>query len=212
LKGSLTIVQVTSFQGRKLQEIYGKSNEFHTSRRSWYLPVSPAPDHPDANSKKSKKRFPTLKLADGAVLRWDSYVNLRHVYKIDWTCLRPYSNPDTHWSMQYRLERESVIRMLAKGRVLTTYEAGPQFQTPDAQLQSLYIHDQPVRPHSQALLTSESDGASITSDENTEQSTPQQPTFLGSCRKGVGSMQRPTRDPPDGKRKCLLVTLLGAII
>lgn len=107
--------------------MYGKDNDFHASRRSWYLPVWPAPDHPDANSKKSKRRFPTLRLAGGARLRWDSYVNLRHVYKVDWVHLRPYTNPDTPQDSYFRLERESTVRMLAKGRVLTNYESGPQY-------------------------------------------------------------------------------------
>ncbi|KAF2742501.1 hypothetical protein M011DRAFT_371068, partial [Sporormia fimetaria CBS 119925] len=124
---------ITSFQGKRLHEIYGKSSEFHTSRRSWYLPISPAPDHPDATSKKSRKRFPTLELAGGAALRWDSYVNLRHVYKIEWKHLRRYNNADTPWSMEYQFERESMIRMLAKGRVLTAYEPGPQLQIPIAE-------------------------------------------------------------------------------
>ncbi|KAF3031246.1 hypothetical protein E8E12_000390 [Didymella heteroderae] len=110
---------ITSLQGKKLDQLYPKSNKFHTSRRSWYLPISPSPDHPDANSKKAKKRFPKLALADGATLRWNSYVNIRHVYKIDWTLLMPYSNLNTPGVTAFRLERESTVRMLAKGKVLT---------------------------------------------------------------------------------------------
>ena len=84
---------ITSLQGRRLDQLYNKPNEFHASRRSWYLPVFPTPDHPDAISKKTKKRFPTLVLANQETLRWDSYVNLRHVYKIEMTLLRSYTNP-----------------------------------------------------------------------------------------------------------------------
>ncbi|KAJ4403596.1 hypothetical protein N0V91_006472 [Didymella pomorum] len=121
---------ITSLQGKKLDQLYPKSNEFHTSRRSWYLPISPSPEHPDATSKKAKKRFPTLALADGASLRWDSYVNIRHVYKIDWTLLKPYSNLNTPRVATFRLERESTVRMVAKGKVLTLYEPSEQNSTP----------------------------------------------------------------------------------
>ena len=120
-------MQITSLQGRRLEQLYSKSNEFHASRRSWFLPVAPTPSHPDAVSKKTKKRFPTLILANGATLRWDSYVNIRHVYKIDISLLRAYSNPDTPTVEVYHFERESTIRMLAKGKSLTLYEPGPQF-------------------------------------------------------------------------------------
>lgn len=117
-------------QGKKLDQLYPKSNEFHTSRRSWYLPISPSPDHPDANSKKAKKRFPTLALADGAALRWDSYVNIRHIYKIDRTLLKLYANLNTPKTSLFRLERESTVRMVAKGKILTLYEPGVQVLLP----------------------------------------------------------------------------------
>lgn len=126
-------MKITSLQGRRLDQLYSKSNEFHASRRSWFLPVAPTPPHPDAVSKKTKKRFPTLLLADGATLRWDSYVNIRHVYKIDLSLLRAYSNPDTPSVEAYHFERESTIRMLAKGKGLTLYEPGPQFINPGLQ-------------------------------------------------------------------------------
>jgi hypothetical protein len=118
---------ITSLQGKRLDQLYGKPNDFHASRRSWYLPIAPTPDHPDALSKKTKKRFPTLELANQETLRWDSYVNIRHVYKIDVSFLRPYTNPENPDAEALRFERESVIRMLAKGKSLTLYEPGPQF-------------------------------------------------------------------------------------
>jgi hypothetical protein len=59
-------------------------------------------------------------------LRWDSYVNIRHIYKIQGSLLWSYANPDTPYQLVYRLERESTVRMLAKGKVLTTYEVGTQ--------------------------------------------------------------------------------------
>lgn len=121
---------ITSFQGKRLNEIYSKSNEFHASRRSWYLPIYPSPDHPDANSKKTKKRFPTLELAGGATLRWDSYVNLRHVYKIEWTHLKAYWNPELSERTVFRFDRDSMMRLLAKTKTLTNYEPGPQYSPP----------------------------------------------------------------------------------
>ncbi|KAH6639758.1 hypothetical protein C7974DRAFT_290424, partial [Boeremia exigua] len=129
-KRSVHFHLITSLQGKKLDQLYPKSNEFHTSRRSWYLPISPSPEHPDASSKKAKKRFPTLVLADDAALRWDSYVNIRHVYKIDWTLLKPYSNLNTPKMSLFRLDRESTVRMIAKGKVLTLYEPSEQLPTP----------------------------------------------------------------------------------
>jgi len=41
--------------------------------------------------------------------------------------LKPYTNPEFPNTKVYRFERESVIRMLAKGKTLTMYEPGPQF-------------------------------------------------------------------------------------
>jgi hypothetical protein len=122
--------QITSLQGKRLDQLYNKANEFHASRRSWFLPVAPTPDHPDALSKKTKKRFPTLQLSDDATLRWDSYVNIRHVYKIDLSLLRAYANPETTDVTAYQFERESLIRMIAKGKSLTLYEPGPQVPNP----------------------------------------------------------------------------------
>lgn len=190
--------EITSFQGKKLHEIYGKANDFHASRRSWYLPIRPAPDHPDATSKKSKKRFPTLELAGGALLRWDSYVNLRHVYKINWACLRPYANPDSPLEAHYRFERESMIRMLAKGRILTTYEPGSQFQGP--------ISPQPTIPYIRALtldqeveeqLSTKSDSASIASSDHSGQSPPPQSDFSTPREESSGNIQMPPKAPPD---------------
>ncbi|KAF9738781.1 hypothetical protein PMIN01_04064 [Paraphaeosphaeria minitans] len=117
---------VTSFQGKRLHEMYPKNNEFHASRRSWYLPISPSPPHPDATSKKMQKRFPTLALQHSATLRWDSYVNIRHVYKIAWPLLKPYTNPDTPHAQAFRLDRESCDKMLSKTKLLTNYDPATQ--------------------------------------------------------------------------------------
>lgn len=187
---------ITSFQGKRLDEIYGKPNEFHASRRSWYLPVYPAPEHPDALSKKSKKRFPTLDLAEGAVLRWDSYVNLRHVYKIDWTLLRPYSNPDTPNILQYHFEKESTIRMLAKSRFLTTYETGPQYQSQiPLRMPIPYVHNATIDRN--IRMVSPISNGSFGSDRSTCSPVPQ-PAFLGLNKSTTGGLTRSiTKDPPE---------------
>lgn len=187
---------ITSFQGKRLDEIYGKANEFHASRRSWYLPVYPAPEHPDALSKKSKKRFPTLDLAEGAVLRWDSYVNLRHVYKIDWTLLRPYSNPETPSILQYHFEKESTIRMLAKSRFLTTYETGPQYQS-SIPLRMPIPYVQTAATDRDVRMMSPMSSRSYGSDRSTCSPVPQ-PAFLGLNRSTMGGPTQSTaKAPPD---------------
>ncbi|KAJ4357864.1 uncharacterized protein N0V89_002441 [Didymosphaeria variabile] len=145
----LTNPQVTSFQGKRLHEIYSKDNEFHASRRSWYLPISPSPTHPHVNSKKMQKRYPTLELQHGATLRWDSYVNIRHVYKIDWTLLKPYANPDTPYVQSFRFDRESCDKMLAKTKFLTNYE--PEVQHP---VQSFpHIERPPYRQSGRVMMS-----------------------------------------------------------
>ncbi|KAF2692214.1 hypothetical protein K458DRAFT_326153, partial [Lentithecium fluviatile CBS 122367] len=200
---------ITSFQGKRLHEIYSKSNEFHTSRRSWYLPISPSPDHPDANSKKTRKRFPTLDLAHGATLRWDSYVNLRHVYKIEWSYLKAYSNPDTPERTVFRFDRESMIRLLAKTKTLTNYEPGPQYQyrRPILQIPSQGIRGQPVdhetgeRERDRELEgqspKSISDASSIISSEYSGLSPILQSDFGSAGRTAERSTPRPPKAPPD---------------
>lgn len=95
--------------------------------------MAPTPSHPDAISKKGKKRFPTLDLARGAELRWDSYVNLRHVYKVDIANLRPYVNPDAPEVLDFRIEKESFNRLLSKSRFLTGYETENQLAAQDSE-------------------------------------------------------------------------------
>ncbi|KAK7181550.1 hypothetical protein DPSP01_008946 [Paraphaeosphaeria sporulosa] len=145
---------VTSFQGKRLHEIYSKNNEFHASRRSWYLPISPSPPHPDATSKKMQKRFPTLDLQHRATLRWDSYVNIRHVYKIDWTLLRPYANPDTPHVQSFCFDRESCDKMLAKTKVLTNYEPEIQHQVHYSHQAPCEVPERPTYRHPGRSMTS----------------------------------------------------------
>lgn len=149
---------VTSFRGKKLNEIYGKTNKFHKERRSRYLPVSPTPPHPDATTK-AGKNFPSLKLQDGAYLRWESYVNVHGVYKIYWSHLRPYSNVKTPLRLQYRLDKESLNRLLIRSKNLTSYVPGSQFEPGSAGI-SLRISNpaissgnpQPARPTKPAIV------------------------------------------------------------
>ncbi|KAH4766330.1 hypothetical protein HBH62_253810 [Parastagonospora nodorum] len=128
---------VTSNKGKRLNELYSKDSEFHASRRSWFLPVGPDLKHPDARSKKTKKR--TLELSDGATLNFESYVNIRHVYKIDLSLLQTYANPDRRDVTVYQFEKESFIRMLAKTNSLTFYEPVLQIDNPQrAQLEQVH--------------------------------------------------------------------------
>lgn len=121
------VFQISSLHGKTLgKDNYKRSNQFHDSRRTWYLPIAPSPDHPDATSNNAKKRFPTLELKHGARLRWDSYVNIRNVYKIDWTLLKVYTNPGTPNVTLFQFDRISTMRLLARGTNLTKYEPGPQ--------------------------------------------------------------------------------------
>ncbi|KAI9874011.1 MAG: hypothetical protein M1823_007784, partial [Watsoniomyces obsoletus] len=71
-------MQITSLKGKPLSQVYDEAVPAQASRRTWYLPIAPTPDHPDATSKKTKKRFPTLMLANGATLKRNSWVNIRH--------------------------------------------------------------------------------------------------------------------------------------
>ncbi|KAJ4994238.1 hypothetical protein SVAN01_00067 [Stagonosporopsis vannaccii] len=196
---------ITSLQGKKLDQLYPKSNEFHTSRRSWYLPISPSPDHPDANSKKAKKRFPTLALADGATLRWDSYVNIRHVYKIDWALLKPYSNLNTPGIALFRLDRESTVRMIAKGKVLTLYEPTEQFPTPGLRMRATAPPRLSTSTDSGShaergdlgLSSPSSDGGSVASPFAPQTPTANESDFQISIASGALSTKLPLGKPPD---------------
>jgi len=110
-----------------LEELYYKSNKYNTIRRSWHLPIAPTPDHPDATNRKTRKRFPTLVLANGAALKSNSYVNVRYVYEINWSLLRLYTPLDMPNMEDSRFELESLIRMLHKSKLVCEYEPGQQF-------------------------------------------------------------------------------------
>ncbi|KAH7401639.1 hypothetical protein BKA66DRAFT_405510, partial [Pyrenochaeta sp. MPI-SDFR-AT-0127] len=194
---------ITSLQGKKLDQLYNKSNEFHASRRSWYLPISPTPDHPDAISKKTKKRFPTLDLASGATLRWDSYVNIRHVYKIDSSLLKAYANPESPYTQLYRFERESTIRLLAKSKILTMYEPGSQHQAPGLKrsasepIRVSTAIVQTVEDGSQQTRSPSSDRASVVSIVCSVASSPPESDFWGPNTEDYRIADRPPKVPPD---------------
>lgn len=211
-------MQITSLQGKKLDQLYPKSNEFHTSRRSWYLPISPSPDHPDANSKKAKKRFPTLALADGAALRWNSYVNIRHIYKIDWRLLKPYANPNTPERTLSRFERESTVRMIAKGKVLTLYEPGEQVPTPGLQPRHTTLpclstdSASHVERNLRGLSLSDSDAESAASPTAPRTSTTYGSDFRTLSGDGNRSTEPPPEEPPDSRfKRFFLDRVLGTL-
>ncbi|EOA85830.1 uncharacterized protein SETTUDRAFT_169604 [Exserohilum turcica Et28A] len=112
---------ITSRQRKPLGNMYNRSN-FHLGRRNTYLPIA----SPDANSKKAAKELQTLRLKNGARLQWGTHVNIRHVYKIDWSLLKAYTNPETPDTKQFRFDRESRKRLLAKTMALAHYEPGSQ--------------------------------------------------------------------------------------
>lgn len=203
------ILQITSLQGKKLDQLYPKSNEFHTSRRSWYLPISPSPDHPDANSKKAKKRFPTLALADAATLRWDSYVNIRHVYKIDWALLKPYSNLNTPRITLFQLDRESTVRMIAKGKVLTLYEPSEQLPIPGIRARSTAPPRLSTSADSashterddEGLSSPDSDGESVASPSAPKTPITNESDFRTLTADGALGTERSPSETPDPKVK-----------
>jgi hypothetical protein len=193
-------------QGKKLNQLYPKANEFHTSRRSWYLPISPSPDHPDANSKKAKKRFPTLALADGAALRWESYVNIRHVYKTDWANLKPYSNLDTPDITSFQFDRESITRMIAKGKVLTLYEPSAQVAAPGLQTRRtapprVLTSTSPLERGRLDLGSPVSEAGTVASSATTRTPTTCESDFRTLSGDGERSREAPPGEPSDPKTR-----------
>lgn len=79
-------LQMTSFGDRPLQVRYPKPR--HAAKRAHYLPVAPAPAHPDTAA-----HLPLLHLADPArmAMRKDSYINIERPYHgIPLAILRPF--------------------------------------------------------------------------------------------------------------------------
>ncbi|KAF2023823.1 hypothetical protein EK21DRAFT_80034, partial [Setomelanomma holmii] len=118
---------ITSLDGKKLEDMYDEKVPAQASRRTWYLPIWPTPDHPDATSKKTRKRLPTLILGDSAQLKKESWVNIRHIYEIDFELLLPYSNPNDPNRDVYGFESQSMSQIRSRCQSLTEYKPGPQY-------------------------------------------------------------------------------------
>lgn len=200
--------------------MYKKDSEYHQSRRSWYLPISPTPPHPDATSKKTKKRFPTLELADNGLLRWDSYVNLRDVYKVEWSCLRHYTNPDTPLVQDYRFNHDSLHRLYAKGKQLTGYypshdQARQRIRSPSPDLLQ-----SPISPESSPGWAQPPpvhwDSAPTSPQEHPGIYAPVAQPFLGRHRGQYGAISIPEeeepREPPDDASKPRRLGLIRRMI
>ena len=61
------------------------------------------------------------------MLKRNSWVNIRHIYRVDASLLKPYDNPETPERSVYCFEQQSLTRMLAKCESLVGYEPGLQF-------------------------------------------------------------------------------------
>ncbi|KAF2491256.1 hypothetical protein BU16DRAFT_543491 [Lophium mytilinum] len=110
---------ITSFGGKTLAEMYGKTSDFHRQRRLNYLPVDPAPAHPDG--------LPSLFLSEGAQLRWHSYINVGEIYAIDLNFLWTYSNKKTPGATDFHLGWNSLRHLRRRAETLTQYRIDPQF-------------------------------------------------------------------------------------
>jgi hypothetical protein len=132
-------------------------------------------------------------------------VNLRHVYKIEWSYLKPYSNPDTPERNAFRLDRESLVRLLAKTRTLTNYEPGPQYQTRRRTVPLIQTQEQPTdySPGAQEgdfdpqSPKSISDGSSVISSGYSGLSPILQSDFGSAGNTAERSTWRPRKAPPD---------------
>jgi hypothetical protein len=121
------LVQITTFQGRRIEQIYDEKSVHQANRRGWFLPIAPTPDHPDHDPTRENLKMPTLELGSGATLRSRSYVNVRYVFSIDRSLLQPYYNPNAPSRHMFRFTRDSTNKMLRRGRVVQTYVPGRQF-------------------------------------------------------------------------------------
>ncbi|KAF2801420.1 uncharacterized protein BDZ99DRAFT_355642, partial [Mytilinidion resinicola] len=110
---------ITSFGGKTLTEMYGKTSDFHRNKRLGYLPIDPAPAHPDG--------LPSLFLSAGSQLRWNSYVNVAEIYAMDLNFLWMYSNKKMSGATDYHLGVKSVRQLRRRAETLTQYYIDPQF-------------------------------------------------------------------------------------
>ncbi|KAF2035500.1 hypothetical protein EK21DRAFT_96727 [Setomelanomma holmii] len=198
---------ITSLDGKKLEDMYDEAVPAQASRRTWYLPIWPTPEHPDAISKKTRKRFPTLKLRDGAMLKKESWVNIRHVYDIDISLLLPYNNPSDPSRDLYYFESQSMSQMRGKCKGLTEYEPGPQ-----------YRGGLPDRSRSELLdiLTDSSVSAdqvgesleSLSLEATSLASEPFERMFQQTAVESDRIAGSPSKVPPDGKKNSYFMSSL----
>ncbi|RMZ69480.1 hypothetical protein GMOD_00006296 [Pyrenophora seminiperda CCB06] len=126
---SVHVQLISSLQGKALSQAYNKrSSAYDISRRTRFPAIAPSPVHPDATSNRARKRFSTPELPRGARLRWDSHVNIRHIYKINWSLLKTYKTPGSPDTQSFCSNKESRRHTIGTSRVLTEYEPGPQHE------------------------------------------------------------------------------------
>lgn len=126
--------KISSLQRKTIGGLYHiTANDFHISRRAGHIPITQSSKRSCANSKTTMKQLPTLRLVKGARLPPDSYVDVWNVYKIDWSLLKVYTNPETSNVNQFRFGHKSTRRLLARTTILTKYEPGTQHQTQSMQ-------------------------------------------------------------------------------
>jgi hypothetical protein len=98
--------------------MYGGSSDFHYNKRLGYLPISPAPNHPDG--------LRSLFLGGSSTLRRESYVNVAEIYEIDLNFLWTYTNPEAPRAKDFHLGKGSV-KYLRKVEATLGYYIEPQF-------------------------------------------------------------------------------------
>jgi hypothetical protein len=121
------LAKITTFQGRRVEQVYDKQSAHHISTRGWYLPVAPSPQHIDHDPTRKSRDLPTLELGSGATLRSASYVNIRNIYSIDLSLLQPYYNSNAPHRQLFRFTQKSTHEMLKRGKFVQEYVPGRQF-------------------------------------------------------------------------------------
>lgn len=145
-------------------------------------------------------------------------MNIRHVYKTNLSLLRQYTNPETPDEQVFRFEPESMVKMLAKGKSLTMYEAGRQFvslglkrSASEPTLPSTGITQTTIESNRRTRSPA-SDTTSIVSVERSVASGPSQVDFPLDITDVDRIASTPPKVPPDGERKPLFVTLVQEVV
>lgn len=150
-------------------------------------------------------------------------MNLRHVYRMEWAHLKPYSNPEAPSTLVYQFDRDSMIRLLAKSKQLTNYEPGPQRRSRSTPI--IEIPAQPtttnVRPYERETMptqspVSDTDCISVISrsSEYSGLSPILQSDFGSAGSNEERSIPKPPKAPPDrnGVRGGLLRRVLWLVL